>query len=184
MGWHVCKHGLPMWSGAWAEPPRGGQGPLPTGWVVAQECGKPGYLWSQGTHVDHYPQVGGHVSLPTWPQSRCPPQGKGAVWAGLSDPTDPHFPPPQQGFRTKNNLQFLLWGAQGEPVSKRLICLQFSPVPWRGSGGCAGENTSTAICLQPNTGEAPPPESRAETGKDEGTMSDVEMKHSERLRRN
>lgn len=65
MGWRVRKHGLPTWSDGWAESPRGGQGPLATGWVVAQECGKQGYLWSRGTHVDHCPQVGGHISLPT-----------------------------------------------------------------------------------------------------------------------
>lgn len=40
------------------------------------------------------------------------------------------------------------------------------------------------LCLQPNTGETPRHENRAETGKDEGTVSDVEMKHSGKLRRN
>lgn len=123
MGRVFVKQGLPMGSGRWAESLRGGQGPLPTGWVIAQRCGKQGISRAKGSTWTTARRWEGRSLSPRDHRAGSPPQGKGAVWAGLSDPTDPRFPPPQQGFRTKNHLQFLLRGSQGEPVSKGLICL-------------------------------------------------------------
>lgn len=97
MGWRVRKH-KHTWSDGWAESPRGGQGPLATGWVVAQGVWKAKGI--SGPRGPTWTTAHGWEGIsPTLTTEQVSSPGEGCCLGWASGSSRPSLPSPSAGFQ-------------------------------------------------------------------------------------